>query len=334
MPPSESHSKPSISQFRASRLASSYSASAPSSSSVSLGTSVLSASTARTIQKAVRAGKLDADGRLVGGDLDSASEDEVEGMQDVLELLKKGEVYNLGPDGNYIHTIPPRKADGKAKASTSVSNTPTVPETDPLPTLSRPKTSRFKLDRSQSGRPALHVSPPSSSPNSRSQTPISDVQRSSPKLPISSVKERHPTTKTIPPAGPSSSRSPSASLSTNTPFVVPENSTKKAQKAVPAAMPSMIVESPSFAKPSSPMPSMIVESPSFARPANPRPPTVISSASFPSPAPTPSSSRPTRPPVVLSSSVRESGKAPAANTQSAATSEPGKKISRFMADRM
>ncbi|KAF9469337.1 hypothetical protein BDZ94DRAFT_1303822 [Collybia nuda] len=332
MPSSEPHPKPSISQFRANRIASAYSASAPSSSSVSLGASVLPAATVRTIQKAVRTGKVDADGRLVGGDFDSASEDEVDGMQDVLELLKKGEVYNLGPDGKYIHTIPPRNADGEAEASSTTSPPSSSLGINPLPVLNRPKISRFKLDRSQAGRPALHASSPSTTSDSKIETHRSDVRRPPPKMPVSSVIERRSVMKDIPSVTSSSSRMSSMSLSPSTPFVVPGSTASAKSRTGPAAMPSMVVESPSFAKPQPPMPSMIVESPSFARPANHQPHTIISSPSFPSPVSNQSTSRPTHPPTVLSSSILEASKAPTANKTT--TPEPAKKISRFMADRM
>jgi len=183
-------SKPAVSQFRASRIVSAYNASSvpiPSTStSTSLGASIVPASSSRTIQHALRMGTLDSDGRLVGGEVDSASEDEDPALQEVLELLKKGEVYNLGPDGNYIHTIPPRATTSTA---TPLSNQePSA--TKLLPPSRRSQTSKFKPSRPAEGRPLLSDPIPISSSSSmsidespsRSITPVSHAGRSSPKL--------------------------------------------------------------------------------------------------------------------------------------------------------
>ncbi|KAG5645601.1 hypothetical protein DXG03_005739 [Asterophora parasitica] len=174
--PSAEHEKPSISRFKATRLASSYNdATSPS---ISLGASVIPAATARTLQKAIRTGKLDADERLVGGEVDSASEDENEGMQELLGLLKKGEIYNLGPDGNYLHVPPSTGPVQPAEATASSSSTTGKQPFNDLPPIDRPKTSRFKASRAAAGRPPSQTS-------SKPDTPVSTVERSSPKLPSS-----------------------------------------------------------------------------------------------------------------------------------------------------
>ncbi|KAJ7172200.1 hypothetical protein C8R46DRAFT_1085101 [Mycena filopes] len=165
----QSSRKPAISHFQANRLASSYNTAAPASSR-SLGANVLPASSAQTLQRAIRVGKLDSDDRLVGGDAgESGSEDDDAAMQEIVELLKKGEVYNLGPDGNFIHTVPPQKP--------SDTSAPPVTAPTPLPPTSRkPSTSKFKLARAgQRSVSASDVSDPS--------TPPSNAARSSPKLP-------------------------------------------------------------------------------------------------------------------------------------------------------
>ncbi|PBK92844.1 hypothetical protein ARMGADRAFT_1063081 [Armillaria gallica] len=152
-----------LSHFKSERLASSYGASSPSSSSSpasqSLGAAVLPVSGAETLRNAVRIGKLDSDNRLVGG-AESDSEGDNEAVQEIIRLLEKGEAYNTGPS--------------KTKGSSAKSSI--LPESLP-PLLPKTKPSKFKAARSQAGRP---VTP--SSPND-SSTPVSKVQRSSPKLP-------------------------------------------------------------------------------------------------------------------------------------------------------
>ncbi|KAF9484665.1 hypothetical protein BDN70DRAFT_872181 [Pholiota conissans] len=311
--------KPGVSQFRASRFASAYNATIPTTSnaSTSLAGSVIPASSTRTIQRAIRTGKIDDNGKLVGEEGDSASEQEDEGLQEVLNLLRKGEVYNIGPDGNYIHAVRPNPNEGNIGPSGSQAGPLSAPQGDsnamPPPNL-RPKTSRFKASRAAAGRPAgssSHSIPSLSSPtpsdtSSPSVTPISYVGRSSPKL---------------------GSDLPS-----------PDSS-------VVAERIKASIESPSPSKHPQPSPfSMIVESPLFPMPheppvsptGQPEPsPMIISSPSFP-PSTSSGSRRPDRPPPVLATSVIESrrtGQAPYAY-QDATNDGPEKKISRFRAERM
>ncbi|KAJ7775162.1 hypothetical protein B0H16DRAFT_1509778 [Mycena metata] len=176
--------KPAISHFQANRLTSSYNAAAPS-SSTSLGANVLPASNAQTLQRAIRVGKLDSDDRLVGGEAgESGSEDEDDAaMQEIVELLKKGEVYNLGPDGNFIHTVPPPKPP-------ATETSPAAAPTPPPSTSRKPSTSKFKLARA-----GQRPSPAPSAEVSGSSTPTSTVTRSSPKL--SSTAESRATTASV-----------------------------------------------------------------------------------------------------------------------------------------
>lgn len=295
-------SKPAVSQFRTTRIASAYSASAPTpstSTSTSLGASIVPASGSRTVQRALRTGKLDSDGRLVGGEADSASEDEDPALQEVLELLKKGEVYNLGPDGNYIHTIPPRSNPWAATSTATPSTNEDASASKSLPPTRRPQTSKFKPSRPAEGRltPADPIAIPSSSsmstthePLSPSITPVSHAGRSSPKLGTSQaiapqVHERKPL---LDPASSSSN------------FVTGKSA---------AVSFSMIVDSPSFPVPQSPQGTPVIPSPSVP--------------------PTRNTNRPDRPPAVLSSTVTQSGRSQA--PQSNETSQ--KKISRFKAER-
>ena len=283
--------KPTMSQFRASRIASAYNASMPTSStsaSTSLEASVIPASTSRTIQRALRTGKLDSDGRLVGAEVDSASEDEDPATQEVLELLKKGEVYNLGPDGNYIHTIPPRSPWTTTTSTTAPSSDHESSATKSLPPSRRSQTSKFKPSRPAEG--TLSPSDPITIPRpstdeslSPSITPTSHASRSSPKLESSQtiapqIYERKPLS------------DPSSSVvireSTTLPF------------------------------------SMILDSPSFPAP--------VQTAPVP---PTRSTTRPDRPPPVLSSAVTQS-KRPQAPPSAEASQQAEKKVSRFKAERM
>ncbi|EAU88855.2 hypothetical protein CC1G_01228 [Coprinopsis cinerea okayama7 len=281
--------KPAVSQFRANKLASAYGASNP--------TSVVPVATAKTIQKSIRTGKLDEDGNLVGGEDDSASELEDEGMQEVLQLLRKGEVYNLGPNGEYIHTVHPQDA----ARGTGTSSAPRVD--DPSKTLpplnTKNPVSKFKVSRAAAGRPSDSVQSLSPSP-----TPVSDLNRSSPKT-----------------ASPTAQAAPKLSEGLSTTSLNPM---------------SMIVDSSSFA----PSPgsstsrasfSMIVESPSFPPTGGMKGPngtfTTPVQGSLP-----PRTSRPDRPPTVIASTVRESKPITKPPAPSSESSTPAK-VSKFKRDR-
>ena len=288
-------SKPVVSHFRANRIASSYNASMPT-ASTSLGASIVPASSSRTIQHALRMGTLDPDGRLVGGEVDSASEDEDPALQEVLELLKKGEVYNLGPDGNYIHTIPPPSAPTPTSTATPspMQQEPSATKFLPPPSR-RSQTSKFKASRPSDPIPIPTPSPISVYESlSPSPTPISHDPRSSPKLDAPQataiapqVYERQPL---------------SAPASSSTlPF-------------------SLIVDSPSFPAAS--------QQGGGRRPAVP--PTVLPSSSVPS-------TRPDRPPAILSSAEPHSNisQTPQSNEISQQeAAKPEKKVSRFKAERL
>lgn len=356
--PSSEQPRPSISRFKASRIAASYNALTPLalSTSTSLGASVLPASSTRTLQRAIRTGKLDADERLVGGEADSASEEENEGMQEVLELLKKGEVYNLGPDGNHIYVVPPRTPGDKKQSITPAISLSTANNSQPnvLPPLHRPKTSKFKLSRSQPERqtPAIATIPSSPSPGSQDPTLISHEQRSSPKpapamTPI--VIERLPLSTSA------AIRSPPSNVATSTvPSVLPPIpiSISPASANARSQAFSMVIDSPSFPKPQPRRSTATTaSSPPLAVSRPSRPPTVVASAvrdpsdqkgstgtitatlsnmtespSFPHPA------RARNPPTVISSPVEKSN-----NQELAATDQPPKrekKVSKFMAKRI
>ena len=278
--------------------------------------SVLPSSTTQTLQRAIRTGKLDLDERLVGGDADSASEEENEGMQEVLELLRKGEVHNLGPDGNRIHAVPPHASSHGEKKQPSPSGTSPAaannPQLNAFPPLNRPKTSKFKLSRSQFERPTPAATiPPSPCPTSQDHTPVSRDERSSPRLPAAmmpSVIERLPPTANATVKASPSSVTPTA---IDSPSVLPQSSIS-ALNATPSTSSEIlpvVVNSPSFPKPKTASNSSLsTSSQAF--------PTVIDSPSFPKPelrgtnATTVlplATSRLSRPPIVVCSTAWDSG---------------------------
>jgi len=272
------------------------------------------------MQHAIRTGKIDDDNRLVGGDEDSASEEE-EGLQDVIDLLRKGQVHNVGPEGKIVFEPPTPLASTEKEPPMSDTKRHQPPTLPPLNV--RNKTSKFKASRSAGLSTHLEV-PGSISP--MTATPISDVLRSSPKEGTSPVTE-HPA------IGPA----PSTSQSQGTP----------ATNYFPS---SNVIDSPSFPfKPpkQAEFPSMIVESPSFPRPVRPtQPPTVMTSKVMEKPAsrtagaspsaPSPQTRRdiamepvvrerrPQRPPTIFSSKDLAAG---------GDVGEQPKKVSRFKSER-
>ncbi|KAF9000922.1 hypothetical protein BDZ89DRAFT_1170234 [Hymenopellis radicata] len=266
IPPTRS----SLSRFKSERLASSYNAASPSTSQ-SLGTAaVLPASGAETLRSAIRMGKLDEENRLVAGEESDGSDNE---LQEIFDLIKKGEIYNAGPFG------PPVKQTTQPEAGPS-STTSTLGDIPPLPP--KPKTSRFKASRPQV--PRIPQSPLSESP-----TPLTTAARSSPKL-----------SEFEPPSFLSSSLSfkPGVAAESSTPrFNLPADIDPM---YMPSGNPmSMIVESPSFpmSAVSAPAPS---SRPVMSSSVGERKPTAVMSSGV-----VERSSRPERPPVVMSSSVME-----------------------------
>lgn len=101
--------------------------------STPIGQNVIPASRQKSLQTSVRLGKFE-NGRLVGGESgDSGSEDEV--AREVIEMLRTGNIRNVGPDFNPSSTssiTPPRNPD-------------TVEPRTGTSTVSQP--SKFKLAR-------------------------------------------------------------------------------------------------------------------------------------------------------------------------------------------
>ncbi|KAM6500303.1 hypothetical protein JOM56_003317 [Amanita muscaria] len=321
----EPQSKPSISRFKASKLASSYNASLPPETK-SLDGSLLSASSAKALQRSIRMGKLDSRGRLTGHSEDSESEPENEAAQEVLDLLKKGEVYNVGPDSNQVlHPVPaspPKKEEQQVSAA--------------LPPLNKPKASKFKVDRSQAG------------PSKASQHQAKSISTNSP---ISTnltspavVTERRPpgitstnSTNTIPSITPAVVDSPSF------PRASAQDRNTRISRTPPSTQQPMVVDSPSFQPPSTLSPfSMIIDSPSFPAPkGTPKtktsmqpPPSFTPPSHLDTPMPANQARRPTRPPAVMSTAVREKASQPVVEHDVQMEAPRPKKVSRFLAERM
>ncbi|KAI0313339.1 hypothetical protein OF83DRAFT_1165618 [Amylostereum chailletii] len=314
--------KPPTSKFKSSRLSQAYNTTVPSSTpSTSLGASILPGN-ASTIKGAVRLGWVEDD-KLVGAG-ESDEDDEDENIEAFMAALRKGEITNAGAEQNAeVLVAALTRAYGgpspMAAPSTSTQSAPLVePKSSDLSSVqppSKPKTSKFKLTR-----PQARSSP---SDSSGSGTPLSTVGRSSPKLPTSqTVVERKP--------GPSLLAARPAVQTT-----IPKCASSSVKNASPSSTsttvntPSTVVDSPSFLQPVSQTPSMVVDSPSF-RPHVSQIPLQMPSMIVDSPSfQPPTSNRPSRPPMVMSSTVREStGGRPA----HALDAEP-RKVSRFKAQR-
>jgi len=265
---------------------------------------VLPASSTRTIQHAIRTGKLNSDGQLIGAEDDSASEEEDQTMQEVLDLLKKGQIYNLGPNGEYVHVVPPKASVQKSSSNNAAAITPPPAIENSqqfnaqLPII-RPKSSKFKASRAAMGRPSTsQANIPEFEVISPSLTPVSHAGRSSPK-------------------------------SVDSPNVMELSVNER--KFTTITPPSQTVNQP-------PPCSMIVDSPSFPMPEEPDKQFLSSTTTISvvgSPHRTQSYRRPERPPTVIAASVLER-KAAGTSQEPAiiSSNQPAKKISRFKAERM
>jgi hypothetical protein len=326
------------------------------------------------MRDAVRLGKLEGD-QLVGDTEDSDDE-----LKDIMELIKQGEVDNVGPNlanGSSSQTVerdvsslPPPKVRNKTSrfrvnrggapqpAERTVADSPSLGVGPPTPVASYVKERRGDF-RSEQAR-SLSSSPVP-------DTPLTMVERSSPKLPsgdLPLITERLPPTH-VSPKSAGSSQSTVSTVRELAPFseIVRERTptlSKKQPQVVTASpsfapLPSMITDSPYPPKGyNAVFPSMIVDSPSFAPPQGvvSVPPMVIDSPDFPPPkgvssTPANTSINPPAPlvidspsfpvgpkhpgpPRVMSSRVIE--RSPAGVSQQRADA-PNKRVSRFAAER-
>ncbi|KAG2157456.1 hypothetical protein DEU56DRAFT_21229 [Suillus clintonianus] len=163
--PPDQRPKPSVSRFRADRMATAY----DRSTSTSLGPTVIPASRQKSLQEAIRLGKVEND-HLVGGEEgESGSEDEA--VREVLELLSNGRIHNAGPG---FVPQPTQNSEGpvSSRAAEEPATAPLVP--------AAPKTSKFKMARC-----GLASDQPAKTP-----TPLPVGEVSSPKPAVSEVIER------------------------------------------------------------------------------------------------------------------------------------------------
>ncbi|KAI0086183.1 hypothetical protein BDY19DRAFT_365463 [Irpex rosettiformis] len=232
--------KPSVSRFRAER-ASHAGLSQSTLASHSLGASVVPSSSVSSMKRAVRMGKLE-NGKLVGGD-DGESEDEAlasdENAREMLELLRKGEVTNIGPESFSARIIPPTPITTSAPefipSSPSTSEKPPSESTQPPQQAKPSKVSKFKLSLAQSEM----KQPSSLCTASGDKTPTNPADRSSPKM--TSPRGGTPVRTNTP------SCSSQSSSSQPPRFTLPPELQAAFQNGeIPVGMPSMIVESPSF----------------------------------------------------------------------------------------
>lgn len=208
----------------------------------SLGASVVPSAGVPSMKGAIRLGKLE-NSKLVGGEA-GESDDEIlendENAREMLELLKKGEVTNIGPQSFSAVVTPPTPVAASAPTRPeSIPSTSDKPPAEPVaePRASKPsKVSKFKLSLAQSG-PAQSSSP--STPASGANTPTDLANRSSPKM--TSPRGGTPV---------QANASPSSSSSQPPRYTLPPEIQAAFQNGdLPAGMPGMIVESPSFLPP-------------------------------------------------------------------------------------
>ena len=240
----------------------------------------------RTVQRAIRSGRIDDDDHLVGGDRDSDSEIEAEGLQETLELLKKGEVYNLGQKRQYFHApsqMQPASTQETLAPALRVAESPRAPSDTvtqqqgaqhrSLPPLSRPQTSKFKADRSKSGRfstlTPLEISISPASLHSSSKLPQTlaggDDKQGEHQVMSASKETLHSPSSTIDAPSFTVPRAESTQFSLHGEYIpVMTQSSDSTVSGSLASFPSMIVDSPSFPPP-------------VQRPHRPeRPPTIVS----------------------------------------------------------
>ncbi|KAI0691024.1 hypothetical protein BC835DRAFT_138940 [Cytidiella melzeri] len=304
--------KSSISRFKAERTTHAKS-NQISLASHSLGASVIPSSSSSSIKRAVRMGKLES-GKLVGGD-EGDSEDEVlahdEKALEMLELLKKGEVTNIGPT---------------SELATATSHQPplvpvsAVEELGPTQQPLLPKVSKFKLSLSHPEPSQLLSSGTSAS----ASTPIDLSERSSPKM--------------MTPRGnsPDANTSSSSSSSSSQPrFTLPAELQAAYQRGeIQAQMPGMVVDSPSFLAPrasfayqadSLSLTSTAVPTPTSPSPSSPASALPDAEKSTPSPNPLRQAVVERRPPTVTSSRAQSQAHS--------STESPTSRVSKFKAQR-
>ncbi|KAL6305281.1 hypothetical protein BKA93DRAFT_779147 [Sparassis latifolia] len=237
--------KSSISRFKAEH---SSGTSSSSLASHSLGPSVLPSSQSSSLNRAVRMGKL-VNGQLTGGEPGDSGDDGEMEAREILELLSRGQVKNVGPEAN--STLPqvgnsviagPSNTQHRAPVSPALETTADADGASAPPKSKPSKVSKFKLALSQT----QWRSPGAVSPTVSPSTPSTIVERSSPKL-VSPPLLTPIATPPIP-SSPGRVSIPSGAREHNTVLSAVQQ----------GQMPSMIVESPSL-----PTSQVVIDSPSF-----------------------------------------------------------------------
>jgi len=220
----------------------------------------------------------------------------------MLELIRKGEIYNAGSNGDHI---PPNHNESSQSsrhpASSSVHGDGPPPfQTNTLPAPSmRSKTSKFKASRATTGRPipgSLSLPVIDTPISSTSTTPISYDNRSSPKIGT-------PTTPVMTPTVGERFRSAAApSVGSHLP---PQPALVPTNQEPPESLLPMSIDSPSFLLyDPHPMQPMVIESPSHSQDSSRliRPPTIIASKVVESREPTARTGpHRSKPPITVSS---------------------------------
>ncbi|EGN95528.1 hypothetical protein SERLA73DRAFT_186587 [Serpula lacrymans var. lacrymans S7.3] len=183
--------KPAMSRFKSDRLASSSAMRQPT-LSTSLGSSVIPVASEKSLRGAVRTGKL-VNEQLYGGEAgESGSEDE--NIKKVLELIKNGEVQNVGPDFSTGPSstveetnLPSSHANPTLPLSTHSKATPEIPSPPSIPST-KSKPSKFKLARSLTrnsyAEPSLPIEP---------AAPVLQADRPPPSKPLAQPSQPHGT---------------------------------------------------------------------------------------------------------------------------------------------
>lgn len=215
---SSSKPKSSMSRFKAERVAP-----VPSpSSSTPFGPSILPGTSYQTLKRAIRTGHLEDD-KLVGGEAgDSASEPEDDNAKEIFELLKRGQVHNIGATLPSDNTSPPSISASSRKPAQDVAGaTQHAVQLEKPSSSAKSKPSVFKLNRTQGSRNSTGEASTirSSSPKVVSTTASSSAVPS-PSLPFSMIVDSPsfpPSTLVTSPA-PNSSSSNHLHIQSNTPI--------------------------------------------------------------------------------------------------------------------
>ncbi|KIL00916.1 glycosyltransferase family 22 protein [Paxillus rubicundulus Ve08.2h10] len=293
----QSNGRSPLSRFRADRMAGTYDKS-HTPASTSIGPSVIPASRQKSLRNSIRVGKLENDLLVGGGSGESGSEDET--VREMLRMLEDGSIQNVGPD------LDPSSLTSSMRPQSVNAGDPPGKRSLLPASLHTTKPSRFKS--AYAGR-TPEISPTQGAPSagiSQLNPAVSGVVECKP--PRSLPTQRFPLNKPTRPFA--TEIKPSG-----TPIAAPSTSNELLPFPMTSNVPGVVTS------PSSLLPPMIIVSPSFprAQPVTPEGDVHVLS-------------RPQHPPVVMSSTVKESsGRSQSSDAPPQAA--PAKYMSRFMAER-